>query len=132
MLFRSGENFNPEVGFLERPDGYRQTSIVLRRRIRTPALRKLGLREVEPHASYESYWGFDGFQETATLHIDNRLDFENGAFREEFGRSRSEPNGGGDGATTRSVEIKHVTGQAHAETGRQDGGHARGLLFVSA
>ena len=73
-----GENFNPEVGFLERPDGYRQTSIVLRRRIRTPALRKLGLREVEPHASYESYWGFDGLQETATLHIDNRLDFEKG------------------------------------------------------
>lgn len=74
-----GDDFNPEVGFLERPDGYRQTSIVLRRRIRTPGLAKLGLREVEPHASYESYWGFDGFQETATLHIDNRLDFENGA-----------------------------------------------------
>jgi len=28
--------------------------------------------------SYESYWGFDGYQETATLHIDSRLDFENG------------------------------------------------------
>ncbi len=73
-----GDDFNPEVGFLEREDGYRQTSIVLRRRIRTPGLAKLGLREVEPHASYESYWGFDGFQETATLHLDNRLDFENG------------------------------------------------------
>ena len=73
-----GDNFNPEVGFLEREDGYRQTSLVARRRIRTPALAKLGLREVEPHASYESYWGFDGYQETATLHIDNRLDFENG------------------------------------------------------
>ena len=73
-----GDDFNPEVGFLEREDGYRQTSIVLRRRIRTPALAKLGLREVEPHASFESYWGFDGYQETATLHLDNRLDFENG------------------------------------------------------
>jgi hypothetical protein len=72
------DDFNPEVGFLEREDGYRQTSIVLRRRIRTPGLAKLGLREVEPHASYESYWGFDGFQETATLHVDNRLDFEKG------------------------------------------------------
>ena len=37
------------------------------------ALAKLGLRELEPHVSYESYWGFDGFQETATLHIDSRL-----------------------------------------------------------
>jgi hypothetical protein len=73
-----GDDFNPEVGFLERPDGYRQTSLVFRRRIRTPGLAKLGLREFEPHASYESYWGFDGFQETATLHIDGRWDFENG------------------------------------------------------
>jgi hypothetical protein len=73
-----GDNFNPEVGFLEREDGYRQISTVFRRRIRTPALAKLGLREFEPHASYESYWGFDGFQETATLHIDGRWDFENG------------------------------------------------------
>ncbi len=73
-----GDNFNPEVGFLEREDGYRQTSVILRRRIRTSALAKLGLREVEPHVSYQSYWGFDGFQETATLHVDNRLDFEKG------------------------------------------------------
>jgi hypothetical protein len=73
-----GDDFNPEVGFLERPDGYRQVSTVFRRHIRTPGLAKLGLREFEPHASYESYWGFDGFQETATLHIDGRWDFENG------------------------------------------------------
>jgi len=73
-----GEDFNPEVGFLERTDGYRQGNVTLRRHIRTPALAKLGLRELEPHASYESYWGFDGLQETATLHVDNRWDFENG------------------------------------------------------
>ncbi len=73
-----GDDFNPEVGFLGRPDGYRQTNITLRRRIRTPRLAKLGIREMEPHASYESFWGFDGFQETATLHVDNRFDFEKG------------------------------------------------------
>ena len=72
------ENFNPEVGFLERPDPYRQASLVFRRRIRTAALARHGVREFEPHASYESYWGFDGFQETATLHVDGRWDFENG------------------------------------------------------
>jgi hypothetical protein len=73
-----GDDFNPEVGFLERTDGYRQGNLTLRRHIRTPALAKLGLREIEPHASYESYWGFDGLQETATLHVDNRWDFESG------------------------------------------------------
>jgi Domain of unknown function (DUF5916)/Carbohydrate family 9 binding domain-like len=73
-----GEDFNPEVGFLERTDGYRQVSTAFRRHLRTPWLAKLGLREFEPHASYESYWGFDGLQETATLHIDGRWDFENG------------------------------------------------------
>ena len=73
-----GDNFNPEVGFLERPDGYRQVSTALRRHIRTPGLAKLGIREFEPHVSYESYWGFDGLQETATLHIDGRWDFEKG------------------------------------------------------
>ena len=73
-----GEDFNPEVGFLERTDGYRQVTTAQRRHIRTPGLAKRGLREWEPHASYESYWGFDGYQETATLHIDSRLDFESG------------------------------------------------------
>jgi hypothetical protein len=73
-----GEDFNPEVGFLERTDGYRQVTGSFRRHVRTERLAKLGIREWEPHASYESYWGFDGLQETATLHIDSRLDFENG------------------------------------------------------
>jgi hypothetical protein len=73
-----GEDFNPEVGFLERTDGYRQANGSLRRHVRTEWLSKRGIREWEPHASYESYWGFDGLQETATLHIDSRLDFENG------------------------------------------------------
>jgi hypothetical protein len=73
-----GNDFNPEVGFLERPDGYRQVQGALRRHVRTPWLAAHGIREWEPHTSYESYWGFDGMQETATLHLDSRLDFENG------------------------------------------------------
>ena len=73
-----GEDFNPEVGFLERTDGYRQTGATVRRHVRTETLARLGIREWEPHATYESYWGFDGFQETASLHVDGRLDFENG------------------------------------------------------
>jgi hypothetical protein len=73
-----GEDFNPEVGFLERTDAYRQGGASVRRHVRTPKLAALGIREWEPHATYESYWGFDGFQETATLHVDSRLDFESG------------------------------------------------------
>jgi hypothetical protein len=73
-----GDDFDPQVGFLERPDEYRQVQSALRRHVRTPWLAQHGLREWEPHASYESYWGFDGLQETATLHLDSRLDFENG------------------------------------------------------
>jgi hypothetical protein len=73
-----GEDFDPQVGFLERPDGYREVQGALRRHIRTAGLAKHGLREWEPHASYESFWGFDGLQETSTFHVDSRLDFENG------------------------------------------------------
>ena len=39
-----------------------------------------GIREWRPHVSYEGFWGFDGLLETATLHIDNAWDFENGFF----------------------------------------------------
>ena len=35
---------------------------------------------VAPHYNFEGFWGFDGFQETATLHMDNAWDFENGNF----------------------------------------------------
>ena len=52
-----GEDFNPEVGFLERPDGYRQVSTAFRRHLRTPGLAKLGLRELEPHAQLRELLG---------------------------------------------------------------------------
>ncbi len=73
-----GESFNPEVGFLEREDGFRQIWAGYYENVRTPWLTRHGLREWRPHTSYESFWGFDGFQETATWHIDNAWDFENG------------------------------------------------------
>jgi hypothetical protein len=65
------------VGFLEAADGYRQGSTSLRRHIRTPALAKLGLREFEPHASYESYWGSTASGNRDAAHR-RRWDFENG------------------------------------------------------
>ena len=74
-----GADFNPEVGFLERPgDGFRQVLTGWYENVRTPWLTKHGLREWRPHVSYESFWGFDRFHETATLHMDNAWDFEKG------------------------------------------------------
>jgi hypothetical protein len=75
-----GDDFNPEVGFLERPDGYRQWTGGYFQNVRTERLADAGLREWRPHVSYEGYWGFDGLLETATLHIDSAFDFENGYF----------------------------------------------------
>ena len=75
-----GDDFNPEVGFLERPDGYRQWTGGYFQNVRNDGLAGAGIREWRPHVSYEGFWGFDGLLETATLHIDNAWDFENGFF----------------------------------------------------
>jgi len=71
-----GEDFNPEVGFLSREDGFRKVNarIYHTRRI----ARRFGLHELRPHTNYESFWTFDGFQESATLHVDNHWEWKNG------------------------------------------------------
>jgi len=69
-----GENFNPEVGFLRRSD-YRKFSVRSLRRIRPDDL--WGLLEVRPHASYQGFWDFDGFQETGFLHTDIHWEWKN-------------------------------------------------------
>ena len=75
-----GEAFNPEVGFLERTDGYRQINTGFYKMIRRKWLSDLKLREWRPHGTYESFWGFDGYNETALLHLDSAFDFESGYF----------------------------------------------------
>ena len=71
----------PEVGFLERPDGYRQCD---RRLLSERADGRTRQRRASANggrtSATKSFWGFDGFQETATLHIDSAWDFENGIF----------------------------------------------------
>jgi hypothetical protein len=34
-------------------------------------------QELRPHATYRSFWGFDGFQETGYVHLDNHWQFKN-------------------------------------------------------
>jgi hypothetical protein len=66
------DDFNPEVGFLTRR-GYRKPSFFVMRRIRPKDL--IGLLEIRPHASYNGYWDFDGFQETGFLHLDTHWEW---------------------------------------------------------
>ena len=70
-----GNEFNPEVGFLQRRN-YRKYSGRLFRRIRPENL--WGLHELRPHITYQGYWDFDGFQQSGKLHIDNHWEWESG------------------------------------------------------
>ncbi len=70
-----GAGFNPEVGFLRRR-GYRKPEAFVLYRIRPEKL--WGLQELRPHVSYRGFWGFDDFQETGYLHVDNHWEFRNG------------------------------------------------------
>ena len=107
-----GENFNPEVGFLQRR-GFRKYTAGIRRSIRPNNL--WGLHELRPHINYRGYWGFDGFQETGYLHVDNHWEFDTGMeihtgmnFTQEGVR---EPFEIVDGVTVPAGEYEHEEGQ---------------------
>lgn len=70
------EDFNPEVGFLDRP-AYRFVSLRVMRRVRPAAS---WIRELRPHVTYREYFDLDGFSETRLVHIDSHFEFPNGAF----------------------------------------------------
>lgn len=72
-----GEDFNPEVGFLERA-GYRFVHARWLRHVRFAGVP--WLRELRPHMSYRGFFDFSGFNETALLHFDSHVAFANGAF----------------------------------------------------
>ena len=79
-----GEDFNPEVGFVDRR-GYRHIELNQERIFRFPGIP--WLRESNPHATYRRYEDFDGFLETAYLHVDAELKFQGGGrFGPEFDR----------------------------------------------
>lgn len=70
-----GEDFNPEVGFLNRQD-YRYLEGTVMRFIPIPPWSwvRYGL----PHISYRGYFGLDGVYESGYVHIDPELEFANG------------------------------------------------------
>jgi hypothetical protein len=73
-----GSDFVPELGFLNRPDGYRYTEIMLMRFVRDP--KREWLRVWNPHISYRLYEGLDGFMQSTWWHIDaTEVEFRSGA-----------------------------------------------------
>jgi hypothetical protein len=74
-IMQIGEDFNPEVGFVDRV-GYRHIEINQERIFRFPHVS--WLRESNPHVTYRRYEDFDGFLETGYLHMDAELKFEGG------------------------------------------------------
>jgi len=69
-----GDQFNPEVGFLSR-SGYRKPDARILTRFRPSDF--IGIQELRPHATYRAFFGFDGFQETGYLHLDNHWVWRN-------------------------------------------------------
>lgn len=73
-----GEDFNPEVGFLSRPSGYRLYEASVMRLVRNPEWKRL--RQWNPHFTYRTYRGMDGFHQTGQIHADlTEFEFNNGA-----------------------------------------------------
>ena len=79
-LGRVGENFNPEVGFLRRVGGSRRMAFGVFETLRSERVRAWGFRELLPHVSYVRYERLDGSLQSATIHIDNHFDWENGNY----------------------------------------------------
>lgn len=72
-----GDGFNPEVGFMSRPGGYRSYDVSMMRLVRKPEWS--WFRQWNPHASYRGVFGQrDGFYQTGYWHIDvTEIEFAN-------------------------------------------------------
>jgi hypothetical protein len=75
---RTGEAFNPEVGFLEKEGGYRRFHVRYHETMRQQKIREWGFREWQPHVQYTRFDYLDGGLQNAELHLDNHWDWENG------------------------------------------------------
>ncbi len=64
------DDFNPEVGFLARENGFRKAEFSVNRNIRLQPGTFWKFHELRPHVGYDWYWNFDGLVESARLHVD--------------------------------------------------------------
>jgi hypothetical protein len=74
-MMQVGEDFNPEVGFVNRV-GYRHLEASVQRIFRFPNIS--WWRESNPHVTYQSFWDFNGLKESGFLHFDAEIQFEGG------------------------------------------------------
>jgi len=73
-----GGDFNPEVGFLSRPAGYRFYDVNFMRYFRKQEWSSW-FRQWNPHVAYRTYYGMDGFYQSGQWHIDfSEVEFSNG------------------------------------------------------
>ncbi|MBL0938394.1 MAG: carbohydrate binding family 9 domain-containing protein [Gemmatimonadaceae bacterium] len=72
-----GEDFNPEVGFMSRPGGYRTYDVSMMRLVRKPEW--AWFRQWNPHASFRGVYGQrDNYYQTGYWHIDlTEIEFAN-------------------------------------------------------
>lgn len=72
-----GEDFNPEVGFLNRSGGYRYYEVSLMRLVRNARLK--WLRQWNPHTNFRGYFDLDGNYQSGQFHIDvTEVEFADG------------------------------------------------------
>lgn len=78
-VLQVGDDFNPEVGFLNRPAGYRLTEVSLLRWFRRPEWS--WFRHWNPHVSWREFRSLsDGFRQTGYFHIDfTEIELANGS-----------------------------------------------------
>ncbi len=78
---KTGEDFNPEVGYLQNTLGYKRWYFRWQETMRQEKILGWGFREFLPHVNYTRYDGLDGQgMQSADLHVDNHWDWENGIF----------------------------------------------------
>ncbi|MBK6458881.1 MAG: carbohydrate binding family 9 domain-containing protein [Gemmatimonadetes bacterium] len=74
-----GEDFNPEVGFLSRPAGYRFYDVNFMRYVRKTEWASW-FRQWNPHVNYRGYYGLDDFYQSGQFHLDfTEIEFSSGA-----------------------------------------------------
>lgn len=67
-VLQVGDAFNPEVGFMSRPAGYRFDEMMIMRNVRSTKWKEV--RQWNPHISLRRYVGTDGFLQSGWAHID--------------------------------------------------------------
>lgn len=77
-LMQVGSDFVPELGFLNRPSGFRHVEIGIMRYVRNESLP--WLRVWNPHVTYRGYYGLDGYFQSGWMHVDmTEVEFTSGA-----------------------------------------------------